>query len=292
MRPFLVLLLVVGGCFCEPPVDPPITDRDVGPDSRFDPDTEGCSLPLQTCWSPECNLVGTIEWCSGGCPPGATPQPGERPPSRCDLGCGPPPPGLCVSGPCCDGEAEFLVDPTTCEGTCEPGSEPADLCEPEPACAAENACTRNGECTLTARTCCGVCGAPTLEDVIALPFSSLDDYRATVCEGDPACPGCASTPNPNLFATCNAATCVALDLGATSVAQCEVDDDCRLRVAGCCECGDTSAESLISIRAEALLDYLALVCDDETACAECEPIYPDAQEAFCNAGRCDRRSVE
>lgn len=294
MRRVVVLALIVSACSCEdPPIGDPDANVDVGPDSRFDPDTEGCLLPPQSCWTEDCERVtGSIVSCTLECPPGSTFEPGDRPPLRCDLGCGPPPPGICVSGPCCDREAEFRVDPTTCEGSCEPGSQPATLCEPSPACSTENACTHNGECTLTSRTCCGVCGAPNLEDVIALPFSSIDDYRATACEGDPLCPGCASAPNPNLFATCNAATCVAIDVGATAIAQCEVDDDCVLRVAGCCECGDTSPEALVSLRADALLDYLALVCDAEVPCDDCVPTYPDDQEAYCDAGRCAQRRVE
>jgi hypothetical protein len=67
-----------------------------------------------------------------------------------------------------------------------------------------------------------------------------------------------------------------------SLTECERDTDCRLRVAGCCECGATiTAENLIAIRTDAETGFSALVCDPAQGCTDCAPIYPSQFSAYC-----------
>lgn len=149
--------------------------------------------------------------------------------------------------------------------------------------AAWASCTVNSDCTLGANSCCGVCGAPPLDDVDAVNKEQLEAHFNAVCPEPLPCRNCGMTNNPNLLSTCSAGACKAVDVRHDSVSECTTDDDCRLRVTGCCECGGSTASGdLIAINILSGDDeYRALVCDENTACPECAPIYPTDVEAYC-----------
>jgi hypothetical protein len=174
-----------------------------------------------------------------------------------------------------------LVSAVACGETTEPNST-----------ARWAACTLNSECTLAAKSCCGVCGNPKLEDVDAVNEDYLDDHKRAVCPTPVVCAACPTQENPDLHATCGGGSCKAFDIRRDSVSACKSDDDCRLRVAGCCECGgSTSASDLIAINGSSESRYIDLVCDPEQACPACAPVYPEDVEARCASdGHCEVRT--
>ncbi len=107
------------------------------------------------------------------------------------------------------------------------------------------------------------------------------------CQG-PAC-GCPTAVNPNLAATCNAERCQEFDVRLeATMAACESDVDCRLRVgAGCCEsCGGSEWELIaLGINGERALQ--AAVCGSSgPMCPDCVPSYPPGKVARCVKSRC------
>ena len=211
--------------------------------------------------------------------------------------CGAIDPGLCYGGPCCDDEVIAELDLETCTGYCPEGYDWFGECEPDPAafCAPDfRSCDAHADCELAINACCWPCGEQELSDFDAINGDYAEEHRATVCDDPtPACPRCATFPNPALGATCGAGLCQGFDVRAMDLSACTTDADCRLRVTECCPCGgDTSPTSLIAVRTDAEADYQALVCDD-IACPECEPVYPtDMVEAFCaDDGHCDVRML-
>jgi hypothetical protein len=147
-------------------------------------------------------------------------------------------------------------------------------------------CAGPGICTIAARTCCGVCGAPTLSDVVALRWDRTEEYRNGVCggAGPVPCPACASMENPHLTAVCRASTCAAIDVRLDDVSACASDADCMLRYGtGCCErCGSGSETQLTAFRRDALRVVVRCL-PNEGACPECVATYPPNARAACNA---------
>ena len=140
------------------------------------------------------------------------------------------------------------------------------------------------DCVLTSRTCCGVCGAPTADDVIALRRDEVDAYRRGVCGPDPVgCPACATQPNPSLVAVCADPGCAVRDLGRAGdpATACTTDAGCVIRSAACCECG--GGAPYLALAVDHAADYAALVCPPGTACPECAPLPPADLEAYCDA---------
>jgi hypothetical protein len=158
------------------------------------------------------------------------------------------------------------------------GGLPADL----------QACDGNEQCVVVPESCCGTCGAATPGDAIGVNVTQAGAYRALACEGHAGCPACYVDQDPTLVGTCAAGRCAVVDLEEHAVTACAADEDCRLRTRDCCECGgDATVTGLIAIRADAEAAYVALVCNADTACAECAPIYPDEASAVCtSAGHC------
>jgi hypothetical protein len=150
------------------------------------------------------------------------------------------------------------------------------------------ACETNQDCTLRAATCCGVCGAPALDDMIALSVDGVDAYAKQVCGTGPAmCPACATMLNPDLFATCDSGACQAVDLTQSEMSACTTASDCTLRAATCCECGASlEVWNLVAVAKTSLADYAAAICEPVQACAECMPIYPTAVTLDCVSGHC------
>jgi hypothetical protein len=146
---------------------------------------------------------------------------------------------------------------------------------------------------LAPATCCLPCDAVTLDDVDAVNAGRRDAHRDAVCRGDRPCPPCAPPETPNLVATCEARQCTALDLRQHAISACTRDDECRIRVPDCCDCGaDVREERLIAIRADAIGEFTSIVCDSGQGCPECVPVYPDTVEAYCAPdGHCAVRRV-
>jgi len=105
----------------------------------------------------------------------------------------------------------------------------------------------------------------------------------------PDCPDCPAALNPNLLATCTGERCVVVDLSAPGpLTRCTDDVDCIVRARDCCECGaDVGVPNLVALHVDQRAQYESVVCDPDTACLECEPVYPDGVSAACNAGYCE-----
>jgi hypothetical protein len=154
-------------------------------------------------------------------------------------------------------------------------------------------CAAPSDCVLTANTCCGVCGAPTRDDVAAVNVDMRMDYYLDVAcpearTAPPPCPDCPSALNPNLFATCTGGACAVVDLATDpGYAECVEDSDCIVRARDCCECGaDVSLPNLVAIAGAQRAAFEAVVCDPGTGCPECAPAYPEEIGAACNMGVC------
>lgn len=156
------------------------------------------------------------------------------------------------------------------------------------------ACGAAGTCVLALQDCCGPCGDPAITDYDAVNRDAEDAHFAAVCP-DPAgtpCPGCAVDPDPNLFAYCDldGGRCVGADLPRTELASCETWEDCTLRAGvGCCEpCEAADPWAWVALRADAVDDLEALVCEPGTGCPECGPPTPPAELfAECLDGVCN-----
>jgi len=143
-------------------------------------------------------------------------------------------------------------------------------------------CGVPSDCTLVGSSCC-VCGMPELADVTAVNQKGASEY-AQMCGMSPACL-CPTELNPNLVATCDSGTCQKIDIREHAATECGDDDECRVRVSQCCECGgDTSPGSLIAVGLN--LVYDELVCDPLGLCTDCAPEYPPEASARCDAGHC------
>jgi hypothetical protein len=152
-------------------------------------------------------------------------------------------------------------------------------------------CAVNSECSLITDDCCGACGEPGLDDVVAVNRRYESDYRQRLCPHPVACAACPTESAPNLLASCVGGHCFEIDVRAHRASACERDEDCRLRTTGCCECGGSTAPyDLIAISAADEAPYRELVCDPRQACPECAPVYPAEAEAYCTGdGHCALR---
>ena len=149
--------------------------------------------------------------------------------------------------------------------------------------AGATSCEVPGDCVLVPSSCC-VCGVPELGDVTAVNVGAAGQYLEALCAMSPAC-GCPTALNPNLVATCDSGTCQKIDIREHAATECGDDDECRVRVSQCCECGgDTSPGSLIAVGLN--LVYDELVCDPLGLCTDCAPEYPPEASARCDAGHC------
>jgi hypothetical protein len=154
-------------------------------------------------------------------------------------------------------------------------------------------CTMPSECVLAADDCCGVCGAPELENLDAVNMARLAEHRMAVCtEPEPMCPDCPTALNPYLVATCRGMVCTGLDTRRETFSECEVDTDCRIRAPECCECGgSTGVNQVIAIATDGESAYSMAVCDSGTACPECAPVYDADAVARCVSGHCEVENV-
>lgn len=294
--------------------------RGTTPAEFCEPD-DRCMCPAHLCHDPCCDVVAGS--CDGVCPPGARDfSPSCEPTPECpffdagpedagpedagpdagdagddpDAGCPEPGPMLrCYADgdTCCTRPALRAEMSGECDLTCPAGYSLGAECRPDAICEDVRACEDNGDCVVTHAGCCEPCTTPELRDVVALASAGVGPYREMECADPVACPDCEpAPPNPRLVATCNVNRCEAFDVHDTLMTRCSSDDECRLRVRGCCECGgDLRPEALVALRRDAESDYVTLICNASEGCDACVPTYPDTVEAFCNpTGRCDVRA--
>jgi hypothetical protein len=147
-------------------------------------------------------------------------------------------------------------------------------------------CRVPSECVLASKSCCGVCGEPTIADVDAINAVHLEHHMVEVCPDPDAepCPECPSAINASLVASCVEGTCKAIDLERVPWARsCAVQDDCVLRSATCCEpCGDADPWSLVAVHRDQLDEVAELLCDPMASCPACVPVYPPDVIAYCD----------
>jgi hypothetical protein len=152
-----------------------------------------------------------------------------------------------------------------------------------------HACDGPSGCTLRPESCCGLCGAPTPDDLIALPDSEVESYVASVCAGV-GCPECAGMLDPYLLATCRASACVAVNLHVDPLTECTTTSDCQLAPSECCACGLLGVGQVIAFN-PARGSIAALTCDPDADCPPCVPDF-SGTSAICNAGRCEVRGAD
>jgi hypothetical protein len=144
------------------------------------------------------------------------------------------------------------------------------------------ACTTPGTCVLGGKTCCGVCGAPTLTDVTAVNEKQAAAYQTSICPKAEPCPDCPTAIEPNLQAFCRGSRCTAVDVRLDALSSCSTDSDCMLRYEACCECGASGDFNIIALNKTKTGDYMLERCKPMAACAECAPAYPATLRAVCD----------
>ena len=145
------------------------------------------------------------------------------------------------------------------------------------------ACRASSDCVIVSNGCCDTCGMPTLADVDGVNKSFLGEHYDDVCPDPVPCPRCATMPNPELIATCREGFCLAMDAGADELTACTSSEECVIRTPECCECGaDMTPGALIAIRSDSRRELEELVCDPDSDCPACAPVYPDNVEAVCD----------
>lgn len=150
------------------------------------------------------------------------------------------------------------------------------------------ACDAPGTCVLANKTCCGVCGKPTVNDLDAIGEAAIDAHAKAVCPEPGPCPACETELNGNLFAYCDldAKSCVGANLPDTAFAACKENSDCSLRLGvGCCEC--IQAGEWVAVATARLADLSALLCKADQPCPNCVPQPPNGIMAACVGGRCE-----
>ncbi len=147
-------------------------------------------------------------------------------------------------------------------------------------------CAGPGECVALTPGCCGVCGAPTLSDVVGVNEDELAAFHAATCtDPNPMCPECATAVEPNLVAFCKASRCAPIDIRNDAVSACTTDDDCMLRDPDCCEACAVAPFDLVAIAKDKADAYRSEVCRPAESCPACAPIYPTGYAAICGAAK-------
>jgi hypothetical protein len=151
-----------------------------------------------------------------------------------------------------------------------------------PAAVAPKGCTTATDCTIVARGCCGTCGVPHLDQVMALRKDAAASYTAAECAGNGACPPCIPGENPDFQAACIAGQCTPFDLGFYN--GCTVDEECALRPSDCCDpCTGPLAEGAFVSVEKGNTGYDYFVCGGKPAnCNVCPTTYPAGTSAKCD----------
>lgn len=151
-------------------------------------------------------------------------------------------------------------------------------------------CEVTSNCTLTINTCCSSCSIPTADEFAAVNRELTNEYRDEVAcpDGPVPCPECEAQPNPYLVATCDMSgfrpACAVVDFEVPEYAGCTTNEECTLQSPTCCACGEIALDQTIAVRNDARIGDV--VCDGETVCPPCAPIFSERIAAACVAGLC------
>lgn len=147
------------------------------------------------------------------------------------------------------------------------------------------ACDEHFECRLSARGCCGVCAGASLDEFDGVNRARLEEHRDDLCPPPlPACAPCEESyvPEPNYLALCLEGACTPVDLRESGLSLCTSDEECVVRRADCCQCGD----ALVALPGTSRSDYDAIVCDPAADCPDCGRMPPVGVQGSCVAGHC------
>jgi hypothetical protein len=170
----------------------------------------------------------------------------------------------------CGGNDNRFETLAACLATCGPTAKPA-----------EDACDRASDCVAISPSCCGACEPVEISDRIAVNTARAAER---VC-GDVACGPCpplgAGESNTGRYfdADCVDHHCVVIDIRESSVTECTIDSDCRVRIGA--ECCERCAGEPVAVSRNA-----NLCPDGPAACPPCAPIIPPGYGSVCNAGHC------
>jgi hypothetical protein len=153
------------------------------------------------------------------------------------------------------------------------------------------ACNGPAQCTLVPAGCCPPCGFPEIEAYVAVHVDKGMDYIDSICPQPVPCDACVPGYNPHLFAYCDTAAgkCVAADARTHAVSACTSAEQCFLRGGtDCCEsCSELDASELTALSSIAEPSLGELVCNPDTPCPPCAPLYPGGVETSCGSdGHC------
>jgi hypothetical protein len=145
-------------------------------------------------------------------------------------------------------------------------------------------CGGPGDCQLAFNTCCGVCGTPKVGDFDSVNYDKIGEHFGDVCPAPPPCPACASGKNNDLAAFCEAQTCQVVEISKDPISACDVDADCTVRLAKCCDCGIGQPEDYIAVRMQDYYTYDDQVCGPGGGgCpSDCAPGGPPPVQAYCS----------
>lgn len=145
--------------------------------------------------------------------------------------------------------------------------------------ASDRSCAANADCALTFKGCCEVSGR------VAMRADKRDAFVQAVAKA------CSQTPcdlSEPVWDTATSAACVngsceeVNPRNEKSVAGCTTDQDCKLRAAQCCPCGELKTADLIAISSD--VAYSALACSGP--CDKCDVTYEHGTRAYCDHGMC------
>ncbi|MBM4362678.1 MAG: hypothetical protein FJ104_08350, partial [Deltaproteobacteria bacterium] len=150
------------------------------------------------------------------------------------------------------------------------------------------ACAASSDCELVDQFCCASAARIRAGDLWAVNADQVEPYHrahseACVAAGWSDCSLSMGSREREATAVCVAGTCESVDIrDAADVTACRAHDECQLRSAGCCACGEDRAEA-IAVSSSAAYDRLA--CDPGVECAPCG-LRPTAARAVCEGGVC------
>lgn len=157
-------------------------------------------------------------------------------------------------------------------------------------------CESPVECIITKNTCCGVCGAPDLEDLQGVNSAHVQDLDAHLCgEPRPDCPECVMMPpRGNYIAICERAQCLVVDHHQSfTYDRCRADHDCQIAANRCCTpCNQPyTAFNATAVSTDANLQLRRRLCAGAT-CEPCnDPRPAPTVEAYCENNRCRVRTL-
>ncbi|MDW8247366.1 MAG: hypothetical protein RMJ84_12410 [Sandaracinaceae bacterium] len=152
-------------------------------------------------------------------------------------------------------------------------------------------CSSHDECVIVPASCCGDCGAATVNDFLGVHRDDVEAVRMAACRQNPGCPECIrSHHDAVLFGRCTGdGRCTGINVLELPWTACTDNSDCELRSRDCCACGLIQPEHLIAINKNMQRDASAFLCgrppEQDVACL-CAQTFPPNHRAACVRGRC------